>query len=73
MQSESDKSSTGGPRYMRYIGTKKFGLHITNLHIKRPRMIVNWGICSRKMVNLQSKIHEFPDKKLLIMRSTCIR
>jgi len=40
--------STGGPRYMREKGTPKIGLHITNLHIKRPRIIVNQGIGSRK-------------------------
>ncbi len=29
-------SGTGGPRYMRKIGTRKLGSHITNSHIKRP-------------------------------------
>ena len=32
---------TGVPRYMREIGTKKISSHITNSHIKRPRMTVN--------------------------------
>jgi len=35
------KQNTGGPLYMGEIGTPKIGLHITNLHIKRPRMTVN--------------------------------
>jgi hypothetical protein len=39
---------TGGPRYMREIGTPKIGLHITNLHIKRPRITVNQRIGYRK-------------------------
>ncbi len=34
-----------------------------NSQIKRPRMTVNCWISSRKMVNLQSQIHEFADKK----------
>jgi len=29
---------TGGPPYMRKIGTPKIGSHIMNLHIKRPRI-----------------------------------
>jgi len=33
--------NTGGPRYMQEIGTPKIDSHITNLHIKRPRMNVN--------------------------------
>jgi hypothetical protein len=36
------------PRYMRKIGTEKFGSHII-----RPRMTVNRGLRSRKIVNLQ--------------------
>jgi hypothetical protein len=35
------QSYTGGPRYMREIGTPKIGSHIMNLNIKRPKMIVN--------------------------------
>ncbi len=69
---------TGGPRYMRKIGTKKIGSHITNSHIKRPRMTVDWGLHSRKLVNLQSQIHEFADKKtaynevhLYLQRNRC--
>ncbi len=34
-------SNTGGPRYMREIGTAKIGSHIRNSHVKRPRMTVN--------------------------------
>jgi len=34
-------SSTGGPRYMREIGTLKVGWHIKILHIKRPRITLN--------------------------------
>ncbi len=32
---------TVGPRYIREIGTKKWGLHIMNSHIKRPRLPIN--------------------------------
>jgi len=32
---------TGGPRYMREIGTPKIDSHIMNLHIKRPRNTIN--------------------------------
>ncbi len=48
---------------MRHIGTEKFGSNITILHIKRPRMTVDWKIRSRKIVNLQLKIHKFEDKR----------
>jgi len=33
---------------MREIGTPKIGSHITNLHIKRPRITVNLRIGCRK-------------------------
>jgi len=33
--------NTGGPRYMLEIGTPKIESHITNSHIKRPRMTVD--------------------------------
>jgi len=32
---------TGGPRYIREIGTPKIGSHVMNSHIKRPRITVN--------------------------------
>jgi len=32
---------TGGPCYMREIGTPKIGSHIMNLHMKRPRITIN--------------------------------
>ena len=35
------KENTVGPRYIREIGTSKIGSHITNSHIKRPRITVN--------------------------------
>jgi hypothetical protein len=35
------KANTGGPRYMREIGTPRICLHIMNSHIKRPRITVN--------------------------------
>ncbi len=38
---KNKNTNTGGPRYMREIGTPKIGSHIMNLHIKRPRMTVN--------------------------------
>jgi len=30
-----------GPRYMQEIGSPKIGSHITNLHLKRPKITVN--------------------------------
>jgi len=33
--------NTGGPRYVREIGTPKIGSHIMNLNIKRPRITIN--------------------------------
>jgi hypothetical protein len=54
---------TGGPRYMREIGTQKIGSHITNSHIKRPKVTVNQRIGSRKEVISGSHISEIADKK----------
>jgi len=48
---------------MREIGTQKIGLHVMNLHIKRPRITVNLRIGSRKMAISQSHIREIADKK----------
>ncbi len=49
--------------YLIERGPKELRLYITNLHIKRPRMTVNWGIRSRKMFNFQLQMLEFSDKK----------
>ncbi len=57
------KHSTGGPRYIREIGTQKIGSHITNSHIKRPRVTVNHRIGSRKEVISGLHICEIADKK----------
>ncbi len=54
---------TGGPRYMREIGTPKIGSHIMNLHIKRPRNTINWRIGSGKKAIFQSHIRKIADKK----------
>jgi hypothetical protein len=59
-----DFRSTGGPRYMREIGTQKIGSHIINSHIKRPRITVNLRIDSRIMDISQSHINEIADKKV---------
>jgi len=48
---------------MREIGTQKMGSHITNLHIKRPRVTVNQRIGSRKEAISGSHILEIADKK----------
>jgi len=48
---------------MREIGTPKIGFHITNLHIKRPRITVNQRIGSRKETISGSHIHKIADKK----------
>jgi len=55
--------STGGPRYMREIGTPKIGLHVINLHIKRPRITVNLRIGARKRAISQSHICKIAGKK----------
>jgi len=54
---------TGGPRYMREIGTPKIGSHISNSHIKRPRITVNQRIGSRKEAISALHIREIADKK----------
>jgi len=54
---------TGGPRYMREIGTQKIDSHITNSHIKRPRVTVNQRIGSTKEAISGSHIREIADKK----------
>jgi len=48
---------------MREIGTQKIGSHITNSHIKRPRVTVNQRIGSRKEAISGSHICEIADKK----------
>ena len=55
--------STGGPRYMREIGTAKRCSHIMNSHIRRPTITVNKRIGSRKKDIFESHIREFADKK----------
>ncbi len=55
--------STGGPRYIREIGTPKIGSHIMNSNIKRPRITVNLRIGSRKMAIFQLHIQKITDKK----------
>jgi hypothetical protein len=57
------KRSTGGPHYMQEIGTQKIGSHITNLHIKRPRVPVNQRIGSRKEAISVYHIRKIEDKK----------
>ncbi len=54
---------TGGHRYMQEIGTKKLGAHIMNLHIKRPRIPINYGIGSLKTASFHSHMLQFADKK----------
>jgi len=48
---------------MQEIGTPKIGSHITNLHIKRPRITVNQRIGYRKEAISGSHIREIADKK----------
>jgi len=48
---------------MREIGTQKIGSHITNSHIKRPRVTVNHRIGYRKEAISGSHICEIADKK----------
>ncbi len=57
-------SGTSGPRFMCEIGTQKIGSHIMNLHIKRPRIIVNLRIRSSKMAISQLHLREIADKKV---------
>ena len=61
--SSSLKVYTGGPRYMREIGTWKIGSHITNLHKKRPRITGNQRISFRKEAISGLHICEIADKK----------
>ncbi len=56
-------SYTGGPRYMREIGTPKIGSHIMNWHIKRPKITVNQRIGSRKEAISGFYICKIADKK----------
>jgi len=56
---------------MREIGTPNIGSHITNLHIKRPRITVNKRIGSRKRPFL-NRIFAIADKKIKITRAACI-
>jgi hypothetical protein len=61
--------STGGPRYLQDIGTKKLGSHIMNSHIKRPRIPLKYvdnyplSIGSLIKANFQSHIREIAFKK----------
>ena len=57
----TQKSSAVGPRHIRGIGTPKFGFHIRNLQIKRPRITINLRIGSRKMSSSQSHICKIVD------------
>ncbi len=57
------KICTGGPRYMRQIGTVEYDLHITSSNIKRPRMTINQRMGSINKDHSQSLIHKFADKK----------
>ncbi len=50
---------------MQEIGTPKIGLHITNSHIKRPRMTVNWRAASRIKAIFGLNIRKFADKNTL--------
>jgi len=63
---------TGGPRYLREIGTPKIGMHITNLHIKRPRITINFRVGSRKMAISQLHVSKMQIKRLHITRATFI-
>ncbi len=65
--------STGGPRYMRQIGTPKIDSHIMNLYIKRPRMTVYQRIGSRKRPFLDRKYVKSQIKSPHITRATCNR
>jgi hypothetical protein len=53
---KTEFNCTGGPRFMREIGTQKIGSNIMNLHIKRPRITVNFRIGSKKMAISQLHI-----------------
>jgi hypothetical protein len=54
---------TGGLRYMQEIGTPKIGSHITNSHLKRPRINVNLRIGSKKIAIFQLHLCKIADKK----------
>ncbi len=48
---------------MREVGTPKIGWHITNSHIKRPRLTVNQRIGSRKEAISGLHVCKIADKK----------
>ncbi len=56
---------------MREIGTLKIGLHIMNLHIKRPRITIN-KIGSTKKPIFQSHYTKSQIKRPHITRAACI-
>jgi len=56
---------------MRDIGTPKIGSHITNSHIKRPRITVNLRIGSRKRPFLDLAYAKSQIKRPPITRAAC--
>jgi len=56
---------------MREIGTPKIGSHITNLHIKRPRITINLRIGSRKRPFLDCIYAKYQIKRPHITRAAC--
>jgi hypothetical protein len=59
-----DLNNTGGPRYMREIGTQQIGSNIMNSNIKKTRITVNLRIGLRKMAISQLHICKIADKKV---------
>jgi len=56
---------------MREIGTPKIGWHVTNLHIKRPRITVNKRIDSRKRPLLDRIYMKSQIRRPHIPRAAC--
>jgi len=56
---------------MREIGTPKIGSNIMNLHIKRPRITINYRIGSRKKAIFPSHICEIAEKKTAYNKGRC--
>jgi len=54
---------TGGPHYMRKIGSPKIGSHIMNSHVKIPKITTNHWISSREKDISKSHICEISDRK----------
>jgi hypothetical protein len=66
-----DTQGTGGPRYLREIGTPKISQDIINLHIKGPRITVNLSMGSRNRSFFNRICAKSQIKRPHTMRAAC--